>query len=150
MRSSFCLIFGLLALGALALWVGRILYPGAEPPPRLVQDMAQRPLPPRFAAMPAGAVPFAADDSLPSESSGEALFLLHCAACHGADGSGRSFVAQQPGMPDVSDLTSTASSPDELFRTLSQGRGAMPAFASRLSEAKRRLLIPYITTLHRP
>lgn len=149
MKSNLYLMLGLLALGALALWVWRTAHEAVEPPPRLVQDMTLPPERPRMAP-PAGAVPFGTPTALPSESSGEALFLLHCAACHGPGGNGQSYVAQQPGMPDVSDLTATDTPAEELYHTLTEGRGAMPAFGARLSENKRRLLLQYILTLHRP
>lgn len=150
MKSALYLIIGCLALGIPALWVWRLANEHAEPLPRLVQDMTARPAR-RYAQPPAGAVPFEQAAPLPpSERSGEALFLLHCAACHGADATGRSYVAQQPGMPDVSDLTTTEADAEELSRILADGRGAMPAFAPQLSEGKRKLILQYITTLHKP
>lgn len=151
MKSAFYLGFVILALGVAALWCRRMILVEAEPPPRIVRDMTCRPeTPPR--PIPPGAIPFEEADRHPAAASpdGEELFLLHCAACHGADGTGQSYVARQSGMPDVSDLTATDSSPEELSRTLDEGRGAMPAFGARLGEEKRRALIRYITTLHRP
>lgn len=121
----------------------KILYENTEPLPRLIPDMtlpdAPAPLPP-----PPGAV---AHESTPvrTPEAPELLFVRRCAACHGVDGTGQSYVAAQAGMPEVNDLTSTTVTPEELYRTLSEGRGAMPAHAERLSEAERRKLIDYIT-----
>lgn len=129
----------------------RMLYEGVEPPGRWIDDMTQQEMPPPQAPPP-GAVPHESSPALRRAGGGGALlFSRHCAACHGAGGTGQSYVAAQPGMPEVNDLTVTDVTPDELYRTLSEGRGAMPAHAGRLSEAERRELIRYIThTLHGP
>ena len=150
MKNGPLILAAFLALCAASLWLWKITSSGAEPPARLIRDMelpTGRPhLPP-----PPGAVPFdsPAAEAAP-EPNGAALFSRYCATCHGEDGSGQSFVASQPGMPDVSNLTQTDSTADELYRTLSEGRGAMPSFGSRLSEAERRQLILFLQTLHRP
>lgn len=150
MKKFLYLVLTMPALTALALWGWRIAHESAEPLPLMVQDMVhppahRSPLPP-----PPGVVPFRSTENELPPPCAEALFLQHCAACHGAGGDGKSFVAQQAGMPEVSDLTTTTSSPDELAHTLADGRGGMPAFGGRLSEEKRRLLLQYIETLHRP
>ena len=150
MKSALYLTFGFLILAVLGLWLWKIVHSDAEPPGRWVQDMVRRPLRPHVPPL-AGAIPFERPESRAlKEESGEELFLLHCAACHGADGSGQSFVAGQAGMPEVGNLRDTNSSPEELFHTLTAGRGAMPAFGLRLNERQRRLLILHLQTLHRP
>lgn len=152
MKNGLLLTTCALLCGAAALWVWRITSAHAEPLPRLIQDMAEQPgrlkrLPPP----PEGAVPFCTPggEELRQADGGE-IYLRCCAACHGAEGTGESYVASQPGMPDVSDLTRTDLSPEELYHTLTSGRGAMPAFGVRLSEHSRRQLLQYITTtLHK-
>lgn len=139
------LVIVTMLVGVTALWLVKILYEGVEPPARLVQDMVQKPERPHREPPP-GAVPFGHTSKEP-ELSGQELFLRHCATCHGENGMGKSFVAQQPGMPDVSDLTSSTATEDEQLRILTQGRGAMPAFGTRLSAPQRHLLIRYIRTL---
>lgn len=129
----------------------KILYEGVEPPSRWIDDMTQQEMPqPR--PLPPGAVPLECSPALQrAEEDAALLFSRHCAACHGASGTGQSYVAAQPDMPEVNDLTVTDVTPEELYRTLSEGRGAMPAHAERLSDDDRRKLILYIThTLHRP
>lgn len=138
-----------LAVAAL-LALTKILYEGAEPPERLIGDMVQQELPPPLPPPP-GAVPHESSPARRHAADAALLFARHCAACHGANGTGQSYVASQPAMPEVNDLTATEVTPDELYRTLSEGRGAMPAHARRLSEEERRELIRYIThTLHAP
>ena len=149
-NTLYYLVCGAAALGVIVIWGHRLISPGSEPPPQLVQDMTRAPKHP-YRPAPVGIVPFAEQTTAPRpESSGQELFLLRCAACHGTDGTGSSFTARQPGMPDVSNLTTTTSPPEELLRTLTEGRGAMPAFGPRLSDEQRRLLIQYITSLRQP
>lgn len=121
------------------------------PPARLIDDMAQ-PMGRGVLSFPPGAVPHESSRALQRQKTdAPTLFEWRCAACHGADGTGKSYVAAQPGMPEVNDLTTGIVTPDELYRILTEGRGAMPPHADRLSEEERRSLIYYIThTLHRP
>ena len=139
MKYAFTTCLAVAALLALM----KILYEKMEPMPRLIPDMVQQthpdPLPP-----PPGVVPHESSPARAPEPP-EQLFARRCAACHGESGTGQSYVASQAGMPEVNDLTSTTVTPEELYRTLSEGRGAMPAHAERLSEAERRKLIDYIT-----
>ena len=132
-------------LGVSALWLWKVMHEDTEPPPRLIQDMAQPPERPH-SSPPPGAIPLG---GIPKDEAteGKELFLLHCAACHGAKGTGKSYVSQQPGMPEISDLTASDSTPEEQLRTLAEGKGAMPAFGTRLSEATRQQLILYLQTL---
>lgn len=132
-------------LGVGALWLWKVMNESAEPPPRLISDMVHPPERPH-SPPPPGVIPFGGAPEGTAEE-GSALFLLHCAACHGAGGTGKSYVAQQPGMPEISDLTASDSTPEEQLRILSEGKGAMPAFGSRLSEAARQQLILYLQTL---
>lgn len=135
--------------GALLLVFISIVHEGAEPPGHLIYDMVPPQQPPPRPAPPS-AVQHESSPALPREDEAALIFARHCAACHGASGTGRSYVAAQPGMPEVNDLTVPGVTPEELFRTLSEGRGAMPAHAERLSEQARRELIRYIThTLRR-
>lgn len=144
-------IIFLLVAALFALAAGKILLVQATPPPRIIRDMADAPVS-RTASPPQGLVPFApggaAPEPLPAQ--GESLFALYCAACHGADGAGKSYVASRPGMPEVSNLTTTDSSEEELLNTLTNGRGAMPAFCTRLPESARQALLHYIRSLHHP
>ena len=128
---------------------GKILLKQATPLPHIINDMAELPVH-RVSPPPPGAEPFAPTEQPPAPADGAALFALHCAACHGVNGTGQSYVASRPGMPEVSDLSSTASTEAELLDTLTNGRGAMPAFLSRLSAAARQALIHHILHLHHP
>ena len=77
-------------------------------------------------------------------------FEIHCAVCHGRDGSGRSIMADNmPGGPPPSLLTpQVVSRPaGELFALISAGRGRMPALAWALPPTHRWAVIAYVRTL---
>ncbi len=73
---------------------------------------------------------------------GEQIFLENCAACHGEDGSG-----QLLGSADFTDLRLMDNlAPRDLYLTITQGRGSMPSWQSRLSQDDRWAVIDYIRT----
>jgi putative copper export protein/mono/diheme cytochrome c family protein len=83
---------------------------------------------------------------------GAALYPIHCAACHGAEGKGDGPAAKSLPIPPA-DLTAPhlwAHGDGELFWWLAQGieapQGglAMPGFADRLAEDERWALIDYV------
>ncbi len=132
-----------LLLAGLLLW--RTVFDTAGLPPRLMSDMTARSTPAAAGMLP-GLVPFVpAEEPAPDAA---ALFAVHCAHCHGADGSGRSYTAAQPGMPDVSDRRSNPSPAAQKRRSLAEGRGAMPAFGQRLSAASLDALHQHILKLN--
>ncbi len=137
------------ALFAALLFLWRTLGDRSGLPPRLMTDMTARPdaapLPP-----PAGTLPYAAAapaDPRSSAPNAALLFHRHCATCHGADGRGRSFVARQPGMPAVSNLRTNTASDAQKRSSLSTGRGAMPAFGSRLRPEELEALLRHVIQL---
>lgn len=75
---------------------------------------------------------------------GKAVYEQNCAACHGADGKGNN----APGMVDLSDfaLTSQASLA-EWAEVAANGKGTMPAFGDKLSEAERSAALEYVRSL---
>lgn len=97
---------------------------------------------------PLGSVPFG--DTVSTES-GSVLFARHCAVCHGLDGHARSFIAEQPGMPGIADLSSLKDRDDDsLLQSLREGKGgAMPAFGLRLSPAQINAVFAHCRSLIR-
>ena len=55
-------------------------------------------------------------------------FDAHCASCHGAGGKGDTEMGKALGAPDLTGDKTQAKSDAELFRAISKGRKAMPAF----------------------
>lgn len=140
MKPLFYIATGILALAAI--W--RIGLDHAGQPPRFVFDTPSQPLSTRT-PHPAGVVPFGNEPA--ATGSGADLFAIHCAHCHGADGSGQSYTAAQPGMPAVGNLQITERTGDDLHQIIEEGRGAMPAFRHRLRRADSGNIHRYIQTL---
>ncbi len=140
MKYIFYICTGALALAAL--W--RIGLDTGGQPARLVFDTpvqaesTNRPHP--VGIVPFGGVP-------PATGSGAELFAIHCAHCHGAGGSGQSFTAARPGMPAVGNLQTTERTAAERRQIMENGRGAMPAFRTRLSTPDLSNIHQHIITL---
>jgi cytochrome c6 len=69
-----------------------------------------------------------------------ALFQSKCAACHGKDGK-PSAVGQKMG---AKDLTTVKESEKEIAATITNGKGKMPAYKDKLTDAQIESLAKYI------
>lgn len=73
---------------------------------------------------------------------GLTIYQRDCASCHGADGSGELL-----GSADFTDLRQMDRlAPRDLYLTVTQGRGSMPAWQARLSQDERWAVIDYLRT----
>lgn len=73
---------------------------------------------------------------------GAQLYAMHCAACHGANGS--------PVMPGAADFTKvkTVLKPDSvLLQSVRSGKGVMPAYLGILTDADILSVVAYLRTL---
>lgn len=68
-------------------------------------------------------------------------FEKKCSLCHGKDGKGHTSVAERMG---IKDLTTAAGTTAELAATIANGRGKMPAFKGKLSEAEIEALAAHV------
>ncbi len=144
MKYSPAIIISLaLILTAAALW--RIDFDRTGQPARIVFDTPEEELSTRR-PHPKDSIPFGDTPDTPT-ASGLELFTAHCAHCHGADGSGSSYVSRYPGMPSVGNLTASERTQEEQHLILNEGRGAMPAFNSRLSPTDILALLHHIRSL---
>lgn len=77
-------------------------------------------------------------------------FDSKCATCHGKDGRGKTFKGK---LSHARDLTSGEWQNDvtdeRLFNSISNGRGKMPAFKKKLSEAQIDELVAYVRRFRR-
>jgi cytochrome c6 len=78
---------------------------------------------------------------------GGALYKAKCASCHGPDGGGmtpmgKSLKLRDLRSPDVQKQTDT-----ELFKLTADGKGKMPAYKAKLTEAEITALVAYMRTL---
>ena len=77
-----------------------------------------------------------------------ALFAKNCATCHGKDGQAKTFKAKFNHARNLTDSEWQASVTDErLFNSITNGRGHMPAWGKKLSEAEINSLVAYIRQL---
>ena len=81
---------------------------------------------------------------------GKTTFDSKCATCHGKDGRGKTFKGK---LSHARDLTSGEWQNDvtdeRLFNSISNGRGKMPAFKKKLSEAQIEELVAYVRRFKR-
>jgi cytochrome c oxidase cbb3-type subunit 3 len=76
------------------------------------------------------------------------LFAKNCATCHGKDGKAKTFKAKFNHARDLTDPEWQASVTDErLFNSITNGRGHMPAWGKKLSEAEINSLVAYVRQL---
>jgi mono/diheme cytochrome c family protein len=83
-------------------------------------------------------------------AAGQRAFEVYCDVCHGADGSGRSIMADNMPGPRPPSLVSpevAAYPPGQLFAVISGGKARMPAFSWALPPSDRWAVIAYIRTV---
>ena len=79
------------------------------------------------------------------DSDASALFAKNCATCHGKDGEAKTFKAKFNHARNLTDSQWQASVTDErLFNSITNGRGHMPAWGKKLSEAEINSLVAYV------
>ena len=90
----------------------------------------------------AGAVSFA-------QSGGEATYKAKCAMCHGADGLGATPAGKAMGTKSFASPELVKASDADLIAVTKSGKGKMPAYAAKLSDAQIKDVIAYIRTLEK-
>jgi mono/diheme cytochrome c family protein len=73
---------------------------------------------------------------------GDKIFQTNCASCHGADGSGA--IPQAPKLTDVEFISSYPAA--QFFKSVSGGKGIMPAWQGRLSDDERWAAVERVRT----
>lgn len=94
--------------------------------------------------------PSLASDIATSESQPNAaeLYSKNCARCHGKDGKAKGFKAKAVGARNLTDaLWQDRVSDERLFNSINNGKGKMPAFGKKLSEAEVNSLVSYVRSL---
>jgi len=87
-------------------------------------------------------------DSLPQGAQASTVFDKQCATCHGKDGQAKTFKAKLNHARNLTDPDWQGQVTDErISNSISNGKGKMPAFGKKLSEAEISALVGYVRTL---
>ena len=78
---------------------------------------------------------------------GAALFKAKCAICHGADGSGQTPMGKSMKLRDLRSAEVQKQTDKELYAWTADGKGKMPAYKGKLSEAEINALVAYMREL---
>ena len=83
-----------------------------------------------------------------TELNASILFEKHCDTCHGKDGRAKTFKAKFNHARNLTDPKWQAEATDErIFNSITNGKGKMPAWGKKLSEAQVNALVAYVRTL---
>ena len=88
----------------------------------------------------AGAVSFA-------QSSGEATYKAKCQSCHGAEGTPNPGIAKMMGVKPASDPSVKSISEAQMITDTANGKGKMPAFKGKLTDAQIKDSVAYFRSL---
>jgi len=81
--------------------------------------------------------------SIATAQSAADLYKAKCAMCHGADGSGKAAMGTKPlGSADVQKMSDA-----DLTGAITNGKGKMPAYKGKLTDAQISGMVSYIRTL---
>ena len=78
---------------------------------------------------------------------GAALFKAKCAACHGPDGKGETPVGKTLKVKSLAAADVQKLSDAEIEKTISDGKGKMPAFKGKLSADELKAVVAFVRTL---
>ena len=96
----------------------------------------------------ARALSFPNERGAASDLSAGQLFSTYCATCHGRDGRASSSRARARHVRNLSDARWQYDVSDErIFNSINNGRGKMPAFSKKLTEAQVDSLVSYVRGL---
>lgn len=78
---------------------------------------------------------------------GAALFKAKCAACHGADGKGDTSMGKVLKARDLGSADVQKETDAQMTDIIENGKGKMPAYKGKLTDAQIKDLVKYIRTL---
>jgi cytochrome c6 len=78
---------------------------------------------------------------------GGALYKAKCASCHGPDGGGMTPMGKSMKLRDLRSPDVQKQTDAELFKLTADGKGKMPAYKAKLTEAEITALVAYMRTL---
>ena len=82
-----------------------------------------------------------------AQGSGADTFKAKCAMCHGADGSASTGMGKSMGLKPLGGSEVQAMSDADMTALITDGKGKMPAYKGKLSDAQIKDVVAYIRTL---
>ena len=82
-----------------------------------------------------------------AQTSGEATYKAKCQSCHGAQGVPNPGIAKAMGVKPASDPSVKSLSEAQMVIDTTNGKGKMPAFKGKLSDAEIKASVDYFRTL---
>jgi mono/diheme cytochrome c family protein len=81
-----------------------------------------------------------------AQTSGEATYKAKCQSCHGAQGVPNPGIAKAMGVKPASDPSVKSLSEAQMITDTTNGKGKMPAFNGKLSDAEIKASVDYFRT----
>ena len=78
--------------------------------------------------------------------SGEATYKAKCQSCHGAEGTPNPGIAKAMGVKPASDPSVKSLSEAQMIAVTTDGKGKMPAYKGKLSDAEIKASVDYFRT----
>jgi len=85
--------------------------------------------------------------ALPLLADGAATFKAKCAMCHGPDGAGQTTMGKNLKLRDLRSAEVQKQTDADLTKWITDGKGKMPAYKGKLSDADIHALVAFIRTL---
>lgn len=82
-----------------------------------------------------------------AQAPGQDTFKAKCAMCHGADGSASTGMGKSMGLKPLSSPEVQKASDADLTTLIANGKGKMPAFKGKLTDAQISDVVKYVRTL---
>lgn len=82
-----------------------------------------------------------------AQSDGAALFKAKCAPCHGADGKGQTPMGKAVKARDLGSEEVQKESDAQLTEIVNNGKGKMPGYKGKLTDAQIKDLVAFVRTL---
>ncbi len=82
-----------------------------------------------------------------AQGSGADIFKAKCAGCHGADGSASTGMGKTMGLKPLGSAEVQGLSDADLTALITNGKGKMPAYKGKLSDADIGAVVKYVRTL---
>jgi len=81
------------------------------------------------------------------QGDGAALFKAKCAPCHGADGKGQTAMGKALKARDLGSEEVQKESDGQLTEIVNKGKGKMPAYKGKLTDAQIKELVTFVRSL---